>query len=342
MAPKTIYLVTQLAREENEVDIREVFKRVANSGVPVSFSRIFHAATSGPTRTAAVIADYIGEKSGNDQEKRFYVTNKGALKGDTVIPTREDLSKSIQSGDRITFDLPEGMAADDVEASKYQPLEVINVYKESVEVSEPLKYKISGKMCFYISTYNRAVKTSHLDISSRLKGTVGFMRHQQEGSIFVMTKGDLVSVIPIFFNQEPLPPVTTKKGAVPPPSLRSPRSKQVAVLVDLLKTHSKPWLLQLSFNDDGVYLPDPSTLSVYWSTKGRGGVIRPFQSSSRCQTLLSFLFILLVFVVLVVGVVGYSDHPSIAPVLEPVSPLLQQLKVMLQPVLVHLQPLLKF
>jgi len=309
MKCKTIYIVTQLKRHMNEDVMQRLFDRMqagANpTGVfvgdkeaakqPMKFARIFHAANTEPTRTACILASRVGDPPEN---KSFGVSQKGASKGSTVVPTQRDLRELIYAGDSIMFAMPDGMDEDDVDAKKYgKPLLVENVYKESVELADGLQHKVTNKMNFTVAKFNRAVKTNNLDISTRLKGACGFMRHQLDGSIFVLTKGDLTTILPLFFNCATATPggKKTNKSSEPPVPITS-QQEMANTLVEMLKTQQQPWALRLTFSEDNEFLPDPELLTIFWSE----GSKQPFKSHSMCGSALAAALIFIVFVMFLV------------------------------------------
>jgi hypothetical protein len=219
-------------------------------------------------RAADAIATFVGD--GNSSVK-YHVGKNGTTRGQTLIPTRDDLRGQVEIGDWITFERQagEGEEENTVWGTQYQ---VENIYHEALELASPgLKHKVTKAHTFIISRYKRAIPSPLLDFAARGKNVAGYMRHQPlDGPMFILTQGNAMSIIPWLFG-----------GTTP------------EALLQVLKTTERPWTLQLTFQTD-TGSPNPQLCKVF-STRG---FVTPLRTPSTCEKLRPLLIILLLGVIM--------------------------------------------
>lgn len=289
---KTIYLVSQVKKNEGSDGILRLLRNIMKtyepsnpaSRTPVHLHRIYHFTTNVPKYTAETMAEHLGDLP-VDETQRFCVGKGGTSKGNTTVPLRDDLRGVLYPGDYIAFDkVPNNEEEEDQpqgQGARGQPLLVVNVYAQSIEIEQPgLSHRVTGKTCFRLYRCHRACATPYMD-SSREKNAVGFMRHQQNGSVFVLTHGII---------QKVLPRMLEATSTDVDPSHISLKSQQ---LLAVLRNNKRPYCLQLSYEEGGASAPDCELLTVFSAS---GGPVRPFARRwGACTKALVIIIIVVLF-----------------------------------------------
>lgn len=288
----TIYLISQVKKNEGPENLQKMLKQILRASPKESLDRVYYYTNSAPKFTAEVLAEQLGDMPSDGRAYR--VAKSGTTKGNTTIPLREDLRRSLYPGDYIAFDKVPGEEEEGEKAGiRGIPLLVENVYAQSLEIEHPgLLHRVTGTSRFRLMRCHRSVASSLMD-SSKVKNAVGFVRHQDTGSVFILTHGSICEVLPRLLSG-----LSGEDSADQCPDS--------AKLVQLLRKHKRPYCVQLTWDSEDC-LPDRETLKVFHA----GGYSQPLQKPRR-GVLIVFILLLMVLAVVAFAFVNEMTVDDVA------------------------------